>query len=116
MVIRADKLLCDDDIVRSLVREGLNLCRVHLTVQVHALGLLGEHDRHMEMLRRDTGDSDSRCLDCQDLGDRCVRIKTLELLSHLVEQLHIHLVIQEAVHFQDISRFHDSVFSDAIFQ
>mgnify|MGYP006867323953 CR=1 FL=1 len=43
-------------------------------------------------------------------------IQALEFLGHLIEEDDIHLMIQKAVHFQDIARLDHTVFPDPFFQ
>ena len=53
----------------------------------------------MEILCRNTGNTDTGSLDGKDLGDWTVVKTFLEFFADLVDQVNIHLMIQEAVHF-----------------
>ena len=69
----------------------------------------------MKVVRYDTGNADAGSFDSENLIDRLPFEATFELLAHLIEEIDIHLMIQEAVHLQDISLLHDTVFCDAFF-
>ena len=116
MVFRSEKLLGDDHIIDALMGERPDLGSQHLAVQIDALGLLGKYDRHMKMLRRHARDADAGGLDRQDLVDGSVSEEPFELFPHLIEKLHIHLMVQEGVHLQHPSRFYIAVFDDSLFQ
>ena len=70
VIIGIKKFLRHDHVIDTLVSERFNFRHVHLAVQVDALGLLGEYDRHIKMLGRHAGDADARRLDGEDLVDR----------------------------------------------
>ena len=56
----------------------------------------------------------SRRLDRQDLVDLLTLKTAFKLLADLLEQMNIHLVIQETIHFQYISCSYDSIFTDSV--
>ena len=58
-----------DHIVNFLVGERLYLGGVHRAVKVHTLCFLGKYNRYMEILCRNTGNTDTGSLDGKDLGD-----------------------------------------------
>ena len=61
----------------------------------------------------DTGDTDTGCLDRQDLIDLFLCKPALEFLADLIEQADIHLMIQKAVDLQYISFFYYAILQDA---
>ena len=65
--------------------EGFNFRHIHFAVEVDALGFLCKYDRHMEVHCRDTGDTDTGCLDRQDLVDIFIGKTALEFRTHLVK-------------------------------
>lgn len=48
------------------------------------------------------------------MGEICV--ETLEFGAHLVKEHHIHLMIDEAIHLEDTSRFYNAFLADPLFQ
>ena len=90
--------------------KGLDFGGVHLTVQIQALGFLGKYDRDAEILCHDTGNAYAGGLDGQDFSDRGVGKSVFELFANLVDEWYIHLVVQEAVHLQYITRLYRAVF------
>ena len=111
LVLGVQKLFRNDHLIFALVGERFHLCHVDRTVNVDALGFLGEHHRHVETACHDTGDTGS--LNGQDLVDLLVCKAAFELLPHLLEQGHVHLVIQKAVHFQNVAFLDDTVLYDS---
>ena len=100
LVPRTQELLGHDDVIHPAVGKGLHLRGVHLTGDVLGLVLLGKDHRTIKKLRGYTCDPDPRCLDGQNLGNPAVPKQAQELLAHFLEQLHVHLMIQKAVHLQ----------------
>ena len=80
--------------------KGLHLGGVDIAGDVAGLVLLGKDHRTIKKLRGYTCDPDPRCLDGQNLGNPAVPKQAQELLAHFLEQLHVHLMIQKAVHLQ----------------
>ena len=54
--------------------------------------------------------------DGQDLVDAGIRETAVKLFADFFKQVDIHLMIQKAVYFEDISFFNDSVFANSFFQ
>ena len=52
----------------------------------------------MKTLRYNAGDTDAGGFDGENLVDGAVRKQTPEFLTHLIEQFHIHLVVQKGIH------------------
>ena len=67
-IFRSEKFLGKDHIVNFLVGERLYLGGVHLAVKVHTLCFLGKYNRYMEILCRNTGNTDTGSLDGKDLS------------------------------------------------
>ncbi len=78
--------------------KGLHFRYVHLPFQVHALCLFREHYRYAEIPGRNTGNPDSRSLDGEYFVNLGIFEPAGEFLPHLLEQLDVHLVVQETVH------------------
>ena len=116
VILRTQYLLGNDDLILALVGEGLYLSDIHLTVKIDALGFLCKYNRNMEVTCNQAGNADAGSLDCQDLSDRSVTKTFLELSTHLIDQLNIHLMIQEGIYLQYVTRFYNSVFYNAFFQ
>ena len=93
MVIRGKEFLGNDDLIFTFMGERFYLSNIHFAVKVYALGFLSENDRHMEMHCRNTGDTDTGCLDGQDLVDIFIGKTALELRAHLVKKFDIHLMV-----------------------
>src|SRR5699024_6510622 len=81
MVFSCEKFLCKNDVVDFFVGERLDFCAVHLPVQVDALRFLGEYNRHIEILCCNTGNSDTRRLNGENLSDGAVRKAAFEFLA-----------------------------------
>ena len=96
--------------------EGLDLGREHLAVDVDGLRLLREQDGHAEDDAGGCCDSDAGSLDCQDLVDGSIGEIVLPLERHLVQELHIDLVVQERIDLEDIAFLDGSILEDALFQ
>ena len=89
---------------------------VDVAVDVFALGLFGKDHRHPEMARRHAGDGDARRLDGDDLVDAVAAEDAVELGADGVQQLHIQLMIQKAVHLQHIAGPDLTLAQDALLQ
>ena len=76
---------------------------VDLAVDVLALGLLGEDDRHVEMTRRHAGNGDAGRFNRQDLVDAVVLEDAVKFLADLIQQIDVELVVQEAIDLQHIA-------------
>ena len=70
----------------------------------------------MKKLRSHTRDPDPRCLDGQNLGDSAVPVQPLKLLADLIEEVHVHLMVQKTVHLEDVAALNLSVLPDPILQ
>ena len=81
VIFRSEKFLGKDHIVNFLVGERLYLGGVHLAVKVHTLCFLGKYNRYMEILCRNTGNTDTGSLDGKDLGDWTVVKTFLEFFA-----------------------------------
>ena len=77
MIRIAEELLRYDHVVHSPVCEGLNLCGIHLAVQIDALGFFRKDHRNAEILGCDASNADSGRFDGQDLVDRAVSEQTV---------------------------------------
>ena len=74
-----------------------------IAVQIARSGLFGEHHRHIaERPRSHRGNGDARRLDGQDFRDRHTGKPAGEFLPYRLQQTDIHLVVQKAVHLEDI--------------
>ena len=93
MVVRRQEFLGNNNIVNSLVGEGLHLGGIQITVNIDTLGFLGKDYGNVEALRHDTGNADTGSLNGKNFIDGLIRKQPFELLSHFVKQLHIHLVV-----------------------
>ena len=96
--------------------EGLDLGGVDVVRDIDAHRLLGKDDRHAELQRYDTRDTDTRCLDGQDLGDLLARIQPLEFLGELGDEADVDLMVDKAVDLQDISFAYDAVPDDSFLE
>ena len=116
VVLRAEELFGDDDVVDLFVGEGLDLRLVVVVVQVDAHGLFGKDHRHVQLAGHDGRDADAAGLDGQHLVDGLARKKAFPFPGHLPEQGDVHLVVDKAVYLQHPALADDAVFADALFQ
>ncbi len=65
---------------------------------------------------RQAGDTDARSFDGQDFIDGTVSKKLFEDLSQFTDKRDIDLMIQETVHFQDISAYDPAIRHDFLLQ
>ena len=96
--------------------KGLHLGGVDVAGDVLGLVLLGKDHRATKKLRSHTRDPDPRCLDGQNLGDSAVAKQAVKFLANLLEEGHIHLVVEKTVYLEYVSALDLAVFSDAFFQ
>ena len=89
---------------------------VNVAVDVLTLGLLGKDDRHIEMSRGHAGDGNAGCLNGENLVDAVVLEDAVELLTDLVQQVYVQLVIQKAIHLQDIAGTNLPLLHNALLQ
>ena len=89
--------------------EGLHLRHVHISLDVHALGFLREKHGNLKIFGGGAGNGDPRRLDSQDLRHPHALKPTVKLLADPIQQLHVHLVIQKAVHLQHVPFLYDSI-------
>ena len=99
VIFRTKEFLGKDYIINFLVCKGFYLGGIHFTVKVYTLCFLCKYNRYVEILCRNAGNTETGSLDGKDLGDWTVVKTFLEFLADLVDQVNIHLMIQEAVHF-----------------
>lgn len=116
VVVAREVFLCEDDVVDAFVGEGFDFGVVHVAVKVDALGFLGEDDGYVEILRGDAGDADATGFDGEYFRDWDVCEAALEFFANLVDEGDVHLMVEEAVDFQDVARLHDAISEDALFQ
>lgn len=72
MVVRAEELLGNDNLILTLMRKGFDLGNINLAVDVDALGLFRKHDWNTEMTCHNAGNANTGCLNGNDLVDRLV--------------------------------------------
>ena len=63
MIVLIQKFLGYNHLILALVRKGLYLCHINVTVDVDALRLLCKNNRNMKMTCYDTGDADAGSLE-----------------------------------------------------
>ena len=68
------------------------------------------------MRRCQAGDADAGGFDGEDLGDAFVLVQAMEFFTEKRKKRYIDLMIQEAVHFQDVSGTDLTVFEDSVFK
>ena len=113
---RLQKPAGHNDLVFALVRKRFDRRGQHRAVQIDRLRFFGEHHRHAEILRHNRRNADTGGFDGQNFVHLDIGKPPLEFLADLVEQVNIHLVIEEIIHLQHISLFNDAVFPDSFFQ
>ena len=113
MVVRTEELLRNDNLILTLMCKGFNLGNINLAVDVDTLGLLRKHDRNAEMTSHDAGNANAGCLNGNDLVDRLVRETALELLTHLIKQVNIHLMVQKAVYLQNVAFLNNAILDNS---
>ena len=95
---------------------GFHLCGENVSGNIFGLIFLCKNDRNIKILRCDAGNADTGGFDGQDLVDAGIRETAVKLFADFFKQVDIHLMIQKAVYFEDISFFNDSVFANSFFQ
>ena len=115
-VAEVQKLFGQGDIILAAIGKGLHLGGIDLAVNVLALGLFGEHDRHVEIPGGHAGDGNAGSLDGQDLVHAVIFKNAVELPADLVQQVHVQLVVQKTVYFQYIAGTDLPILQNAIFQ
>jgi hypothetical protein len=68
------------------------------------------------MQRGKAGNADAGGCDGEDLIDSLVIVKTVELFIRFGQERHIDVVVQEAIHLQNVSRAELALCEDLIFQ
>jgi len=115
-VVFVQKLSGDDYLVAVFVGEGVYLGYIHIAFNIDRLGFLGKHHGNAKFLCHKGGNADAGGLNGHDLGDGLVRKAALELPADLLHQCDIHLVIQEAVHLQNVAGLYNAVLHNSLFQ
>ena len=69
----------------------------------------------MEVLRSHTGNADAGSLDGDDLRHMLFTEQAIELFSHFIEEINVHLMVQKAVHFEHIPGPDNAVFPNSLF-
>jgi len=111
-----EELLGHNDLILILVGKGFHLGHKHLAVQVDGFGLLGEDHGYTKFLGNKRGDADTGGLNGHDLGNGLVTEAAFEFTADFLHQRDIHLMVQKAVHFQNIAGFDDTIFYNSFFQ
>ena len=96
--------------------EGGDLRGQHLPVNIAGLCFFSEHNRYAEMLCSDTCNANTRCLNGQNLGHTLVTETPEKLLAKLVDECHVHLMIQKGIDLEDITVFDASALQNGVFQ
>ena len=68
----------------------------------------------MKIFCRNAGNTDAGRLDGNDFGDVRSVETAAEFTPDLIQQRHIHLVVEKAVHLEDVSILDNAVFSDSV--
>ena len=116
MIVAAQKFLGDHHLVGLLGGVRLHLSHIGIAVDVDTAGLLGKHQRHPQQPCHGAADGNAGGLDGQHLGNGQTRKAAQKLLRDLIDQRHVHLMIQKAVHLQHITFFDDTVPQDPFFE
>lgn len=94
----------------------MDLGGIQRTVQIARTRLFGEDDGNAaEMLRGNGGNTDAGRLDGNDFGDGRSVETAAEFTPDLIQQRHIHLVVEKAVHLEYAAFFHLPVPQDPLF-
>ena len=101
-VALAEVVSADADVVVPVLGEGVDSGGEHV---VHGARLLflGEHDRQFHQVAGHDGRGDSARLDRENLVRPAAAEPSDEFLGYGSHQLRVHLMVDEAVHFQDAS-------------
>jgi len=115
-VVRAEKILGNDDIVYPLVSVGADFRRPYISCDIQRLAFLGKNKRTPEGLRRYARNTDTGCLDRKNLIDTAVVVQALKLFGKFGEEHDVHLMVQKTVHLQNAAVTHYTIAADPIFE
>ena len=94
----------------------MDLGGIQRTVQISRTRLFGEDDGNAaEMLRGNGSNTDAGRLDGNDFGDVRSVETAAEFTPDLIQQRHIHLVVEKAIHLEYAAFFHLPVPQDPLF-
>ncbi len=93
---------------------AFHLGGVHLPAQVLGAALFGKEGRTAEELGGHTGDADAGGLHGENLGHAAAAEQPVKLPPHFLVEFGVHLVVQEAIHRQDVPIPHHPVPQDAL--
>ena len=115
MIFRRQKLLRYDDMIFTFMSKGFYLRHIHVSIQINTLRFLRKYNRNVKMLGSHAGNADPGRLDSKYFIDGFSFKAALELRSHLIQKLNIHLMVQETIYFEYIPLFYNSVFYNTFF-
>ena len=103
-VARVDELRFERELVAGVLGEGKDLRLDDALLQDAGLGLFEDDHGHIQRLRGHHRRGDARGLDGGHAGDALARKQAGKLRAHFAHQIHVHLVVQEGIHQQNILR------------
>ena len=115
-VLGGEEIPGQTDGVGALVGVAVNLGGVYVAGNVVCGGLLGEYHGNPEIGSGETGDPYAGRFDGQNLGNALVPVQAVELAAQLGNEGHVDLMVEKAVHLQDVPRADLAVFQDSVFQ
>ena len=98
------------------MREGGDLCGVHIIRDVPGFAFFGEHRPAAEHIRRHHCQRDARRFDREHLVDTLPREKALVLLRHVIEKRRVKLMVEKAVDPEDPAGLYYTVGKYALFK
>lgn len=115
MVVRTEEVAADAHRIVAVLGERVNHGSQHV---LHSLGLflLDEHHGQMHQIAHKDSRCDAAGFDGDNFVDGAVLEPGHEFFGDFIHQRGVHLMIDEAVHFQDASGIALSVLKDAFFQ
>ena len=82
---------------------------VKVTVQVFAFCFFGKYYRYVKILCSNAGNTDTAGLDSNNTSNLFLFKMAIELFANLVEQRDVDLVVNEAVHLQNVTGAHCTI-------
>mgnify|MGYP003296495547 CR=1 FL=1 len=108
--------LAYNNVVGVAMGERHNLAGVDIIGNVFGFALLGKHHGHLKNIACHNGNGNAGGLYGHDLGHVFIAEQAVQLYTHFIHQLGVHLMIQKIINFQDPTGENAAIIADTVFQ
>ena len=104
------------DLVIPAIGVGMHCGFIYVRPEVGGPGFLGKDNRDMEMIGCHAGHGNAGSFNCQHPGNADIPESLMKIRADMIHKFHIDLMIQKAVHFQNIARQNSAFLQNSFLQ